>query len=233
MDQEHPNSRLLREGGLAFFGAITASLSHEINNVLAIVGELSGLLGDLTHGAAAGRPLDPERLLSISGRVTDQVERGKRLVKRLNRFAHTVDQPITALSVNETMELITTLCQRFAGLNKATLETEFPNDELVIESSAFGVMQAVHLCIDLALNTGEENANTVTAGFNKAADDGCTFVISCTAEVPLDQRANNRLSYLELLMKDLGGTVICSPGSGPCRFELHTPRQRPAGPATD
>ena len=41
-----PRSTLLRLGGFGFFGAITASLSHEMNNVLATVNELGGLLGE-------------------------------------------------------------------------------------------------------------------------------------------------------------------------------------------
>jgi len=233
MDQEHPTSRLLREEGIAFFGAITASLSHEINNVLAIVSELSGLLGDLVHGAAAGRPLDPERLSGIAKRVSDQVERGKRLVKRLNRFAHTVDQPFTTVNVGETMELITTLCRRFADLKKVTLETEFPAEELIIESSAFGLMQAVHLCIDLALEAGEEGSNTVTTGYNRAEDDGCTIFVTGTAEVPLDERAVARLAYLAVLLEDLGGTVVGTPQTDPRRFVLHAPRKRTAGPAAE
>lgn len=232
MDQEGTSSRLLREGGLAFFGVITASLSHEINNVLAIVGELSGLLGDLSHGAAEGRSPAPDRLISISGRVSDQVERGKRLVKRLNRFAHTVDQPITLVDVNDTMELITTLCQRFATLKKATLEVDLPDADLVVESSSFGLMQAVHLCIDLALAAGEEGACTVTAGF-EAADDGCTFFVTCSDPIPLDQRCTDRLSYLLLLMEELGGRVICSPETDPCRFVLFAPRKRTAGQSAD
>ncbi len=228
MHQESPNSRLLREKGMSFFGAITASLSHEINNVLAIVSELSGLLGDLIHAAASGRPLDPERLAGISDRINGQVERGKHLVKRLNRFAHTVDQPVTAVSVNETMELITTLCQRFARLKKATLETEFPDQDLVIESSSFGLMQAVHLCIDLALRSGMEGACTVIAGF-EPFDDGCSIIITCSNPIPLDQGTTDRLSYLSLLMNELGGELICSPESDPCRFVLHAPRKHRSG----
>jgi signal transduction histidine kinase len=225
---ETPGSRLLRERGMTFFGTITASLSHEINNVLAIVGELSGLLGDLIHGAASGRPLDAGRLAGISSRINDQVERGKQLVKRLNRFAHTVDQPVTAVSVNETMELITTLCQRFARLKKVSLETAFPEQDLVIESSSFGLMQAVQLCIDLALSACLEGTGTVIAGFDPTAD-GCVIFITCTEPIPLDQGTTDRLSYLSLLMTELGGRLICSLETVPCRFMLHAPRKHGSG----
>ena len=44
-----------RQNGFAFFGAITASLSHELNNVLATIKELSGLLEDLVHAVKPER----------------------------------------------------------------------------------------------------------------------------------------------------------------------------------
>lgn len=224
MNQDSTNSRLLCEGGLAFFGTINASLSHQINNVLAIVSELSGLLGDLSHGAASGRPLDPERLISLSGRISDQVARGKQFVKRLNRFAHTVDQPVTALDAVETFELVTTLCQRFAELKKATLETVIPEQSIVVESSSFGLMQAVHLCLDLALKAGTEGSTTITAGC-EPADEGCLLVVTSTDDIPLDQNTMDRLSYLSLLMDDLGGRIDSTPETDPRRFVLYIPRK--------
>ena len=37
------------EAGLRFFGMMTASVSHEIKNVLAIINENAGLMSDLTQ----------------------------------------------------------------------------------------------------------------------------------------------------------------------------------------
>ena len=45
---------------LLFFGRIGASVSHELKNVLAVMNEQAGLLGDLACMAARGMPLDPE-----------------------------------------------------------------------------------------------------------------------------------------------------------------------------
>ena len=71
--------RLLREKGFGFFGAITASLSHEINNVFAITNELSGLL-DVRAFLARVAELQKEPDLD-TGRVNGsgkQVHRGGR-----------------------------------------------------------------------------------------------------------------------------------------------------------
>ena len=47
-----------RQDDIAFFGAVTAGLSHELKNVLATINELSGLQDDLQLLARRGRPLD-------------------------------------------------------------------------------------------------------------------------------------------------------------------------------
>jgi len=68
----------LREKGLAFFGSITASFSHEINNIMAIIAELSGLMEDLLRVADLGHPPQLERFRRISERIGTQVNGGRR-----------------------------------------------------------------------------------------------------------------------------------------------------------
>ena len=41
---------------LAFFGKVNASISHELKNVMAIIAETAGLLGDLSEMARGERP---------------------------------------------------------------------------------------------------------------------------------------------------------------------------------
>ncbi len=47
------------ECGLQCFGSISASISHELKNALAIINENAGLLEDLSFMAEKGLPLDP------------------------------------------------------------------------------------------------------------------------------------------------------------------------------
>jgi len=115
--------------GLAFFANVTASLSHEISNVLATIRELSGLLGDFLSAAEAGRPIDITRLKDLSGKITENTKRGEVLIKRL----------------------------RYAFLKKVRLETDFTEEAITVGSNPFGLQQAVFFCIDIALAFAEES----------------------------------------------------------------------------
>ena len=50
----------------AFIGKITASATHEIRNVLAIVKESAGLIDDLMQAAVTRGPLDGDRVLKAT-----------------------------------------------------------------------------------------------------------------------------------------------------------------------
>ena len=64
-----------RERSLAFFGAASAGLSHEINNVLAIINELSGLIGDVAAAAdRAAAPPDAALLRAVPGRISAHID---------------------------------------------------------------------------------------------------------------------------------------------------------------
>ncbi|MEJ2283420.1 MAG: histidine kinase dimerization/phospho-acceptor domain-containing protein, partial [Desulfobacterales bacterium] len=85
---------IIAETGLQFFGRISASVTHEIKNVLAVVGENAGLLEDLTLMADRGQPIDPARLKKMSETVKKQVARADEILKNMNRFAHTSDEAV-------------------------------------------------------------------------------------------------------------------------------------------
>ena len=92
--------------GLDFQGRITASVSHELNNVLATISETSGLLADLTELADSGRPLDTTELRGCAETIVDEVKRGFRVVKNLNVFAHSSDAPIAEVDLGELVALV-------------------------------------------------------------------------------------------------------------------------------
>ena len=104
------------ERGLQFFGKMTASVSHEIKNVLAIVNENAGLLGDLALMAERGAAIEPQRLNDMSRTVMKQVRRADAIAKNMNRLAHSVDESTRTIDLNDTLETLVALSHRFASL---------------------------------------------------------------------------------------------------------------------
>lgn len=153
-------STLASVEGLRFFGRTVAATTHELVNVLNIVGELAGLQDDLLRAAAAGKALDPARLAVLAERTRNQAERGQALLRQLNRFAHSVDQGIQRYDLGDVFECAAALFERFARLARVRLEIKPPASTIVLEGNPFAVHLALSLCLEAAL-AGSSDERTV------------------------------------------------------------------------
>lgn len=147
----------LRERGLAFFGAITASVSHELNNVISIIDQSAGLLDDLLAGAGAGQPLDNEKLERISGSILKQTGRGLTILRQLNRFAHTVDDARCQFEMTAVVDILVRLCQRLAGLKRMELGFDSAGTDVLVLGSPFLLEQAVFAVLRQTLDEGNRD----------------------------------------------------------------------------
>ena len=148
---------MIAETGLQFFGRISASVSHEIKNVLAIVNENAGLLEDFTLMADRGKPMDPARLKMMAQAVKKQVARADEIIKNMNRFAHSIDQTITSVDLVQTIELIVALTARLAAMRSVKVELQPPPDPLKISTAPFFLMNLLWLCLDFSMSaSGDE-----------------------------------------------------------------------------
>jgi signal transduction histidine kinase len=169
----------IAETGLQFFGRISASISHEIKNVLAIVNENAGLLEDLTLLADRGKPLDPARLKMMAAAVKRQVERADVIIKNMNRFAHSIDQTITTVDLDQTIELVMALTARFAAMRGVKVDLQLPARALTIPTAPFYLMNLLCLCLDFSMSASgdqkrveivvEETENSVRIRFRRLA----------------------------------------------------------------
>jgi signal transduction histidine kinase len=91
---------------LAFFGKVNASISHELKNVMAIISETAGLLGDLSEMARGGTPLDPDMLTSSTESIIEEIQRGFTIIRQMNRFSHSVDTPVESVDLMEILDLV-------------------------------------------------------------------------------------------------------------------------------
>ena len=80
---------------------MTASATHEVRNVLAIIKESAGLVDDLVQVQGSHGRLDPEKIRGALDRINAQVRRGADLLTHLNRLAHTLDEDISRVEMNQ------------------------------------------------------------------------------------------------------------------------------------
>jgi signal transduction histidine kinase len=170
---------IFAETGLQFFSRISASISHEIKNVLAIVNENAGLLEDYSIMAEKGMPLDPDRLKKMASTMIRQVSRGDELTKKMNRLAHTIDDAIAIVELKEIIELFMALTDRLTAMRKISVEPKLSVNPLSIKTSPFFLMDLLWLCLDFAMAASgdikqielitEQTKNSVNIRFTQLA----------------------------------------------------------------
>jgi nitrogen-specific signal transduction histidine kinase len=127
------NKEDLRFLQMNFIGRILAGFTHEIKNYIAIIKESAGLMGDMIKAGKWGKN-ESRQYLEIIASVEEQIERSLDLFRYLNRFAHKMDTPHVSFNVNEGMEELLALMNRFANQRKIRLETDFQKDLPSVQS---------------------------------------------------------------------------------------------------
>jgi C4-dicarboxylate-specific signal transduction histidine kinase len=132
-------------------GKITAGLSHELMNVLAIIRERAGLIEDLMA-------LDKETVFPFRDKldkalvsIRDQVLRGMMIGEKLNQFAHSMDEPMVRVEIHPSLEQAAFLMQRFAGLKKVQIKVPAEGSRLAMETDPFRLLLVIAACIEYCL----------------------------------------------------------------------------------
>lgn len=128
---------------VAFFGRITASFTHEVKNILAIIKESSGLMEDLLALSKETPFPHWDRFSHRVSVIQQQVQRGVGLATRLNRFAHSTDEPIARIELNELADQLIWLSERFARLKEVTLKATPAGHAVALNSSPVELQMAV------------------------------------------------------------------------------------------
>jgi signal transduction histidine kinase len=91
---------------LAFIGKVNASISHELKNSMAVISETAGLLKDLTEMAQKGKKIDLEMVNTCSEDIIEEIQRSFTIIKQMNAFSHSADEPVRKINLLEVIELI-------------------------------------------------------------------------------------------------------------------------------
>ncbi len=147
------DSQALAVEGIRFFGEMSASISHEIKNVLAIINENAGLLQDMVMMSEKGMPLSTQRLSGLAQSIARQVARGDRIVKGMNRFAHSADAPEETVDVGEVVHFVADLAARLIAMKGAAPQIKTPARAVTALTNRFFLEDLVWACLCRAMAT--------------------------------------------------------------------------------
>ena len=136
---------------VAFFGRITAGITHEIKNVLAIIQESAGLMEDVLEVAEDSAFAHKDKFIKSLDRIRRQIQRGIDITTCLNWFAHSPDRTPVSLDLNETSQQMVLLASRFARLKNVALETSPSDPPIVITSDPVSLEMALFESIEILL----------------------------------------------------------------------------------
>lgn len=142
----------LKRKEVAFFGKITAGITHEIKNVLAIIQESSGLMEDILDVTENGAFPHKDKFIKSLDRIRGQIQRGIDITTRLNRFAHSPDHCPASLDLNDITQQMVLLASRFARLKNVVLESSPSDPPLVIKSDPVSLEMALFESIEILLS---------------------------------------------------------------------------------
>ena len=199
------------------FGKLTASATHEFQNVLAIIRESSGLMEDVLMFT----PMDnaevlEERLGTPFSTIKKQVARGVELVSCLNGFAHTTDQPRQRVDVTVLLQRLIMLSRRLATNTGVELEIEDRDKSLALTIDAMQLQLCFYSAMESLFSVLPARSTITVALQGEDALSSVTFSAAHpdhSLPPDLNQRILETPSW-EILMKAVGPIGITPEATG-------------------
>jgi signal transduction histidine kinase len=155
---------------LAFFGKVNASISHELKNILAIISETAGLLGDLTQQATRDGKIDLKLINSCSNDIVEEIQRGFTTIKQMNKFAHSVDSPIESVNLIEVLRLVISLSGFLSFASKVRFDSAGQTD-CMIRTCPFRLQNLIYQTLVFAFESAGPDGEIEVAIHNEPNGD--------------------------------------------------------------
>lgn len=183
---------------VAFFGKITAGITHEMKNILAIIRESSGLMEDIMSISPEAVISYQEKFNNSLAKIKNQIKRGVELTDRLNKFAHSSDEALSKIDLHETIEQLIAISQRFARLKNVVLKIAPPNQSVqptTLVTRPVQLQMALFAAIECCLNAMPDGG-VINIGFDKSKAKNAVHVL-CEGDLPGKSEFVDNLSAFE------------------------------------
>lgn len=134
----------------AFVGRLTAGATHEIRNVLSVIKESAGLMGDLLEMTDAESFQHAEKFCKMITNILAQVDRGSAQAKGLNTLAHATDERMRSVDPEQVLSCQSILYARFCRRKGITLSltpcasrTSVVTDPVQLHAAVCGLVEVL------------------------------------------------------------------------------------------
>jgi hypothetical protein len=147
-----------------FSGKVTASVTHEIQNVLAIIKERAGLMQDLLAlgGTLPAQDLT-DRIKTSLEAIQTQVKRGVRLTSGLNGFAHTADHDRIEIDIPDLVGRLVFITERLTRGKEIVTQAVPSTRPLPLLTDPLLFQMAVHLATSCLYRLAEPRSSITVA----------------------------------------------------------------------
>lgn len=245
LEQEDRNrvaaeANLAHSARLVSLGRMAAGVAHEINNPLAAIGELAGLMEDLIDDSFLTSSPHAQLFQENVRKIQLHVDRTRDITHRLLGFARRMEPRQDSVDVNDIAREALSFIESEATYRTVELVQRLKPDLPLIKSDRAQLQQVVLNLLNNALDaTPPEGRIAVSSDFDATAvivsieDNGCgipqevqslIFDPFFTTKAP-GEGSGLGLSICHTIMKGLGGTLAfdSTPGSGTV-FNIRLPR---------
>ena len=137
---------------LTFFGKVNASISHELKNSMAIISEAAGLLQDLTEMAVKGQKIELEMLKTCSEDIIEEIQRGFAIIKQMNAFSHSVDEPVKKVNLLDIIDRMVALSRFLSFASKVRFDPT-AEDASVVLTCPFRLQNLIYQALVFAFES--------------------------------------------------------------------------------
>ncbi len=182
-----------KDDATAFFGQVTASTTHEIQNVLAIIKENAGLMEDFimmnpdsSSGSNSPGPNSSglmENITKCIGKIKEQAYRGVDLTSGLNWFAHSTDRFQESVNIHKITGRLIFLTKRLFAQKGIEVVLTDCKQSPSIETDPVVFQKVLWDCLECLIETLNMKTNIIVNIINSEAGKGIEF---CFADSTLE-----------------------------------------------
>ena len=191
---------------ILFMGKILALVTHDMQNVMAIIKESGALADDVLQMNGPPRMRHGDKLEGALANIQEQVARGRDMMLMLNGFAHVAADFPECGDLARFARQICVPAQRTARLKECSFDLALDGPPLPVRGNGLSLMQSVHAGLVAVLDVCR-SGDVIRVGIASPEGNGPVLRISAKAG-----RAVPNQGDVAPLMGELGGG--CRAGEG-------------------